>query len=139
MRLTSEESRRRFAAARVARMATAAGDRPLLVPVTFAVSPDDMADVVYVAVDHKPKSTRRLRRLEHIEANPSVCFLADVYDDDWERLWWSRADCTATVTDSSAEAVELLAAKYPQYARTPPAGPYIVARVDAWHGWSYAG
>jgi PPOX class probable F420-dependent enzyme len=137
MRLTAEESRRRFSGARVARLATASADgQPLLVPVTFAVSSDD---VVYVAVDHKPKSTRQLRRLAHISANPSVCFLVDVYDDDWARLWWSRADCSASVLETCPEAVTLLAAKYPQYAETPPAGPYIAARVLSWHGWSYSG
>lgn len=136
MRLTAEESRRRFSDARVARLATVSSEgQPLLVPVTFAVS----SDVIYVAVDHKPKSTRQLRRLAHISSNPAVCFLVDVYDDDWTRLWWSRADCSASVVDECPAAVALLVAKYPQYAETPPAGPYIAARVLSWHGWSYAG
>src|SRR5262249_12517357 len=55
--LVEAEARRRFAAARVARLATVAADgRPHLVPVTFAVR----GDVLVTAVDHKPKRTTRL-------------------------------------------------------------------------------
>ena len=39
---------------------------PHLVPVVFAVHDD----VVYTAVDAKRKSTKKLRRLANIEANP---------------------------------------------------------------------
>ena len=49
--VTPHQARRRFAAARVARLATAdAAGRPHIVPVTFAVD----GDVVYSAVDAKP-------------------------------------------------------------------------------------
>jgi PPOX class probable F420-dependent enzyme len=137
MRLTAARARLRFAASPVARLGTAAAaGTPLVVPVTFGVSP---ADVIYVAVDHKPKSTTRLRRLAHIAANPAVCFLADVYDDDWEQLWWARADCSAVVREVvSDEALSLLTAKYPQYAEQPPRGPMIEARVERWSGWAFA-
>src|SRR6202000_3142055 len=53
--LPSEEARARFAAARVARLATAdAAGRPHLVPIAFAVA----GDTIYSAVDAKPKRTR---------------------------------------------------------------------------------
>jgi PPOX class probable F420-dependent enzyme len=136
MRLTAAESRHRFRAARVARLATVdAGGRPHVVPVTFAVSDDD---VVFVAVDHKPKSTRQLRRLDNIASNDQVCILVDLYDDDWTHLWWTRADCSASVLPTSPEAVTLLQTKYEQYAETPPDGPVIAAQVLTWYGWSYA-
>jgi hypothetical protein len=32
----------------------------------------------------------------------------------------------------------LLAARYPQYAAQPPAGPVIAVRVDRWTGWAAA-
>ena len=56
-------------------------------PVTFAV----YGDLVCFAVDHKPKSTRDLRRLRNIRANDQVSVLVDDYADDWSRLWWVRA------------------------------------------------
>jgi hypothetical protein len=76
--MDAETARQRFAAARVARLATASRP-PHLVPVTFAVD----GDTVYTAVDAKPKRSRRLRRLANIEADPAVALLADHYSDDW--------------------------------------------------------
>ncbi|MPV35699.1 TIGR03668 family PPOX class F420-dependent oxidoreductase [Georgenia subflava] len=134
----AEEARARFAAARVARLAslTPAGE-PHIVPVTFAVD----GDVVWSAVDDKPKSTRRLQRLANIAAHPAVSLLVDRYDNDWSALWWVRADGPASITDlaDTAEvhaALTELAAKYPQYAEVPPAGPLIRIGVTSWHAWS---
>jgi PPOX class probable F420-dependent enzyme len=141
MRLTSAQARERLAAARVARLATvSAAGQPHLVPVTFAIDTNTDADTVYIAIDHKPKTTTQLKRLANIAANPLVTLLADHYDDDWTQLWWSRADGHATVlTDPAAPArpVALLAARYPQYQATPPTGPVIAITVTAWSGWSY--
>jgi PPOX class probable F420-dependent enzyme len=135
MRFTAEEARRRFAGARVARLATVSADGvPHLVPVTFAVIG---ARIVFV-VDDKPKSTTRLRRLDNIAARPSVCLLADVYDDDWTRLWWARADGTATVLDTDAEAIDALAARYLAYLDRRPRGPVVSVDVTAWTGWAAA-
>jgi PPOX class probable F420-dependent enzyme len=136
MRLGAAEARRRFAMARSARLATVSADgQPHLVPVTFVV--DD--DVIYTAVDAKPKSTRDLRRLANIRANPSTCLLADHYADDWRALWWARADGTAAILGEPAEMaapLSLLAGRYPQYAAEPPDGPVIAIRVTRWTGWS---
>ncbi|MFD4190470.1 TIGR03668 family PPOX class F420-dependent oxidoreductase [Amycolatopsis thermoflava] len=133
MRLDPAEARARFVASRVARLATVSADgQPHLVPVTFAVSGDE----IVFAVDHKPKSTHALRRLANIAANPAVAFLADAYDEDWTRLWWARADGTATVVESAAGAVDLLQAKYEQYARRPPEGPVVITQVTRWSGWT---
>src|SRR5215212_2608193 len=65
-RVTPDQARQRFAAARVARLATAdAAGRPHIVPVTFAVD----GDVVYSAVDAKPKRGTALKRLANVTAN----------------------------------------------------------------------
>lgn len=123
----------RFAAARVARLATAdAAGVPHLVPVTFAL---DGGAIVF-AIDHKPKRSTNLRRLRNIAENPAVSFLADGYDEDWSRLWWVRADGTAEILESSPSAVAALQAKYPQYRARPPAGPVVRTRVSAWRSWS---
>jgi PPOX class probable F420-dependent enzyme len=125
----------RFARSPVARLATAGPDgRPHLVPVVFAVH----EQVVYTAVDAKPKTTQRLRRLTNIEANPQVSLLVDHYDDDWAQLWWVRADGIATIhhDDSAADAgLDLLRAKYAQYQSVSLDGPVIAVDVRRWSSW----
>ncbi|WP_216204446.1 TIGR03668 family PPOX class F420-dependent oxidoreductase [Amycolatopsis aidingensis] len=140
MRLSQDETRRRFATARVARLATAdAGGRPHLVPVTFALL--RAPDAIVFAVDHKPKRGTDLRRLRNIEVNPEVCFLVDHYQDDWSGLWWARADGRATIRTDPAQrsaTVEALRAKYPQYAQRPPEGPVVLTEVTRWSGWAFS-
>lgn len=132
----------RFAASPVARLATVTpAGSPHLVPVVFAVDPGDR-DVVYTAVDGKPKATRRLRRLANIDANPQVSLLVDHYADDWTRLWWVRADGTATVHGEGVAVTRgygLLRAKYPQYESVSLDGPVIVVTVRRWTGWGHSG
>jgi len=136
MRLEESECRERFGAARRVVLATCGADRqPHLVPVTFAL----VGDVVVSAVDHKPKTTTRLRRLANIAENPSVSLLLDHYEDDWGRLWWVRADARATVVTDGPEwsaAIAWLVERYPAYAATPPTGPVIRAEVTRWTGWA---
>jgi PPOX class probable F420-dependent enzyme len=127
-------------AARVARLATVAPDgRPSLVPICFAAA----GGVLFHAVDHKPKATRRLARLEHLAAEPRASVLADVYDDtDWSQLWWVRADGHARVLEDggpqAAHALDLLVEKYPQYRARRPEGPVVALTVERVRGWSAA-
>ncbi|HEY0485637.1 MAG TPA: TIGR03668 family PPOX class F420-dependent oxidoreductase [Mycobacteriales bacterium] len=136
--MTAEEARRRFAAARVARLATAdASGRPHVVPLVFAVE----GDTCYSAVDAKPKRTTALRRLANVTANPRVALLVDHYDDaDWDALWWVRAEGTGRVLDpadgEARHAVGLLAGRYPQHRAQPPTGPVLAVDVERWSGWS---
>jgi PPOX class probable F420-dependent enzyme len=135
----TEWARERFARAPVARLATVTPDgRPHLVPVTFAVS----QDVLWTAVDGKPKQTRRLQRLANIEASPQVSLLVDHYEDDWSALWWVRADGDAHVAVPGAaeerQGLELLAAKYPPYRSQPPGGPVVVVHLATWRSWTAA-
>jgi PPOX class probable F420-dependent enzyme len=134
--VTAEEARRLFATARVARLATVGpGGAPHLVPMVFALD----ADTVFSAVDAKPKRTTKLRRLDHVRADPRVTLLADHYEDDWTALWWVRADGRGRVIDpgepDAQHAVARLAARYEQYAATPPAGPVLAIDVERWTGW----
>lgn len=122
----------RFAAARVARLATVGADgAPHLVPIVFALT----GDVIHSAVDAKPKRHRRLRRLANIAHEPRVSVLADHYADDWTQLWWVRADGIAQVTPFSAAGLAALQSKYPQYAQSPPAGPFVTVQVRRWTSW----
>jgi PPOX class probable F420-dependent enzyme len=135
--LTEDQARTRLATAAVLRLATADEQgRPHLVTVTFAVD----GDRIYSAVDHKPKRSRDLRRLRNIRANPQVAVLADHYEDDWERLWWVRADGHAEIiTDPAGMAgpIRLLAERYAQYREDPPDGPVIAIAVARWSGWAH--
>lgn len=123
----------------MARLASVAADgRPHVVPVTFVLA----GDLLYSAVDAKPKTTRGLRRLRNIREHPRIALLADHYDEDWSLLWWVRADGLATVLagpDEMAGPLTLLAGRYPQYGQDPPAGPVIRVAVDRWTGWAASG
>ncbi|MCK1819318.1 TIGR03668 family PPOX class F420-dependent oxidoreductase [Streptomyces sp. XM83C] len=168
--MTEAEARRRFAAARIARLATVDPEgRPRLVPVVFAggdADPEGEVDRegdggpeggggpkggqehparIVTAVDHKPKRSPRLARLRDIAAHPEVALLVDFYDENWDRLWWVRADGIAHVLPPDAPqertraehaaAIARLRAKYPQYGDQPPDGAVIVIAVHRWTGW----
>ena len=127
-----------FRRSSVARLATVTPDGvPHLVPVVFAVDPDG-AETVYTAVDAKPKTTQRLRRLANIENNPQASLLVDHYSDDWTQLWWVRADGIATIHHDGEQmhtGYRLLRAKYPQYQSVALSGPVIALAVRRWSSW----
>src|SRR3954471_24405229 len=136
MRLPEDVARERLASVPVVRLATTDEvGRPHIVVTTFAVD----GDRIYTAVDAKPKRTRDLKRLRNIRAHPYVAVLADHYEDDWTRLWWVRADATATVsepgTTEHADAVSRLAERYEQYLDRSPEGPVVAITVSRWSGW----
>jgi PPOX class probable F420-dependent enzyme len=113
VRLAEGEARARFAAVPVVRLGTADGrGRPHIVVVTFAVD----GDMIYTAVDQKPKTSTALKRLRNVGENPWVTMLADEYSDDWETLWWVRADGRAAILADQA----------------PPPGPVLAATVQRW-------
>jgi len=150
MRVSLLLARGRFVSARVARLATVSpAGEPHLVPVTFAVlepsgkdpvGSDPIDEMIVFAVDHKPKSTTALRRLDNIAANPRVAFLVDHYDDDWDRLWWVRADATAAVLQGGRRrsAVTALQSKYRQYREIPPQGVVVGSSIVTWSSWQAA-
>lgn len=131
--MTPERARALFSTARVARLATVSAEGvPHLVPVVFSVCEER----IYTAVDDKPKRTRSLRRLENVRARPAVCLLVDHYEEDWEALWWARADGVGRVLAGSEPeargAVALLRERYPQQRG---AGAVLAVEVTRWSGW----
>ena len=133
--MTGERCRSLLGDQRVARLATVGPGGPRIVPITFAL----VADRIVTAIDDKPKTTTRLRRLTDIANNPRVAVLADHYEEDWERLWWVRADGIAEVHhsgDAMEGAIDQLSARYPQYRQRRPEGPVIAITVTQWSGWS---
>ncbi len=129
--------RQRVAEARIARLATLRPDgSPHLVPFCFALD----GDVIYSAVDAKPKRGGRLARFQNIERDPRVCVLVDHWSEDWSRLWWVRIDGQAAEvkpgSDTERRALGLLGAKYEQYRANPPPGPVLAVKAERWAGWS---
>jgi PPOX class probable F420-dependent enzyme len=108
-------------------------------------------DVLYTAVDSKPKTTRALQRLANLAASGRASLMADHYTEDWSTLWWVRVDGSAEVLSvgdddlatpmarSRPEQVgvglQALTHKYPQYACQPPPGPVIALRITTWRWW----
>jgi len=124
--------------ARVARLATVDEvGRPHVVPIVFAYADG----VLYSPIDAKPKSVEatRLRRVRNIVANPRVQVLIDRYDEDWFQLGYAQVRGTATLLEDGEEhwrAVELLEAKYAQYADMPLEGrPVIRIAVEQVVTW----
>jgi PPOX class probable F420-dependent enzyme len=138
VRLPEGEAQARFAGVPVVRLATAdAQGRPHVVVVTFAVE----GDMIYTAVDQKPKSGTDLKRLRNVGENPQVSMLADEYSDDWGALWWARADGRAVILGDQrqmAQPLRLLTSRYWQYREAPPTGPVLAVTVERWSGWSAA-
>jgi PPOX class probable F420-dependent enzyme len=131
-----ETMRRLVSRASVGRLATVRRDgRPHVVPICFVVT----GDVVYSAVDEKPKRHRHLQRVSNITATGTASLLVDEYDEDWSRLWWVRLDGQARLVDNTAEAeraIRSLSDKYLQYRAQPPSGPVLAVDVERWVGWS---
>ena len=98
--MTEDRFSSRLAEARRALLATASGDgTPHLVPIVFAIHRDRLV----TAVDHKPKTTRDLKRLRNVAENPRASVLVDHYDEDWQQLWWVRVDGTAQVLENGTD------------------------------------
>jgi PPOX class probable F420-dependent enzyme len=104
--------------------------------VCFACAGDRIAS----AVDHKPKSTRALARLDDIARTGRATLLVDHYDDDrWTELWWVRVTGAATVHEpgspAAMSAVERLVEKYRQYRDHPPSGAVWSVALDRVTWW----
>jgi PPOX class probable F420-dependent enzyme len=123
---------------RVGRLATAdAHGRPHVIPVCYACG----ADVIYIAIDAKPKrvAPSQLKRLANIRENPKVALVVDDYSEDWTRLAYVMIQGEAAIVESGAEhdrALVLLRAKYPQYRAMPleerPVIRIVVERAVEW-------
>lgn len=136
--MLSEAQSTFLSAQRVGRLATAdAQGNPHVVPVCFAVADGSL----YVTIDEKPKraTARPLKRLRNMVDNPSVAFVADRYDEDWQQLGWvmlrGRVDLLADGEEHDRAQV-LLRERYPQYRTMQltdlPVIALRIARVTSW-------
>lgn len=125
---------------RVGRLATiAAGGRPHLAPVCYAVT----GDSIVIPVDEKPKRSLKLERLRDIERDPRVTLLFDRYAGDWAQLAWVRVDGLASVIprgDERPGALRALRARYDQYAAMRlEERPLIVVTPERARSWRWDG
>jgi PPOX class probable F420-dependent enzyme len=123
-------------ACRVAHLATAdATGKPHVVPVCFVYHDG----AFWIAVDEKPKTTTRLRRLRNIEENPQVALIFDRYDEEWSRLAYVLVTGMADVLSAASDQASVLAAlraKYPQYVSMKLEGrPLIRVIPERVVGW----
>ena len=121
---------------RVGRLGTVDADGGVrLVPICFVVVDGWLAG----AVDHKPKRTGQLRRLDDMQRSGQATVLVDHYDDDWSVLWWVRVRGRAVVHEhgepEAVAAVGALATKYAQYAERPPTGSVYRIALDEVRWW----
>lgn len=123
---------------RVGRLATVdSNDRPHVIPIVYAFD----GERIYTPIDAKPKrvGAYELQRVRNIRANPQVAIIVDRYSEDWRRLRWVLLRGRAILAESGPDqetGVELLEAKYPQYATMPLAGrPMIVVTVEKISRW----
>lgn len=150
MPILTPEQRAFLDAGRTATLATTATDgRPRLVPICFALRPDDVDGraILYTPLDEKPKRTgdvRDLARVRDILVLPEVTLLVDRWDEDWSRLAWLRLHGAGELLEPQAHevtehgtAVASLRAKYPQYrSHALERLPVIRIRLDRALGWT---
>jgi PPOX class probable F420-dependent enzyme len=135
--MLSEPQARFLASRRVGHLATADAQAiPHLVPVCFVVS----GGALYITIDQKPKGdAKALKRLRNITENPVASFVADRWDEDWNRLGWVMLRGPAQILDDGAEhdqAQALLRSRYPQYSQMELSGlPVIAIRIERVTSW----
>ncbi len=128
---------------RVGHLATADAQAvPHLVPICFVYD----GQVVYTAIDHKPKRATgyRMKRIRNMLENPEVTFLVDHYEEDWLQLSYVMIQGRAQVLESGPErqrALVLLEDKYPQYRErqlTQDTGLVIKIVPNSIRHWAWA-
>ena len=108
-------------------------------PVLYAADGDGF---VAVPVDRvKPKASPRLQRVRNLESDPRAALLVEHWDrQDWNRLWWVRAELRWHGDDGGMEGrssalARHLAGTFPQY-RDLPFSSIVLLRIISVIGWS---
>lgn len=128
-------------AARVAALATSGpGGQPHVVPIAFVYDDGHL----FTPLDRKPKrkGPKQLQRVQDLEHNPRAAVLVQHYEADWSRLAWIQLRGRGSVVEDGPvrdRAIEMLRAKYPQYAELPLTDrPIIALEVDQAISWRAA-
>jgi PPOX class probable F420-dependent enzyme len=100
---------------------TSRAGQPHVIPVCFTL----YAGQIIIPLDEKPKQVAagQLRRVRNLQENRNVAFVVDDYDEDWRKLSYLLVRGVGELRNSDAadhpDIVDLLCAKYPQYAHMP--------------------
>ncbi len=116
-------------------LTTVADNVPHVVPVVFV----RLGDLIFCPIDGKPKSKGILRRIRNLEANPRAALALDHYSEDWEKLWWLRLDCQASIKAMSPEVARMLKQKYRGYETYDVGTSVIKLSCHNWNFWSMSG
>lgn len=132
MQIDEAECRRRLAEERFAVLGTTNRDgSPHLVPVVFVL----MDDRIGIPTDRvKAKRTIRLRRFENLAERPLASLLTDHRSDDWNELWWVRADLSATGGDGWWMR-DAFAERYAAYREPGTIASIVELAIDRITGW----
>ena len=103
-----------------------------LVPVVFAL---DGVRVVVPVDTVKPKRHTRLQRLANVAADARCALLVEHYSDAWDELWWVRVSGRAEESAPTPTHLDLLAARYPQYAEPGSVARVLVLTPEVTTGW----
>jgi nitroimidazol reductase NimA-like FMN-containing flavoprotein (pyridoxamine 5'-phosphate oxidase superfamily) len=117
---------------RVARVATAGGGMPHLVPVCHVV----VGGKIYFG------SGRRGRKVRNVRANARLALTVDVYSDDWSQITGVMVQGTGRVIERGPRFRRLrrrLYAKYPQYPREAALGESdsVIVELTPTHVFSW--
>lgn len=116
-------------------LTTVADNVPHVVPVVFV----RLDGLIFCPIDGKPKSKGILRRVRNLEINPCAALALDHYSEDWEKLWWLRLDCQASIESMSPEVARLLRQKYRGYETYDVGSSVIKLSCYNWNFWSMSG
>lgn len=138
MRLSEREAARRLFAHDHGVLGTVHARRGVdAVPVVYAA--DSASGLIGIPVDRiKQKAPGTLQRERNLRADPRASLLVEHWDrEDWDRLWWVRAELRHQATDDpvgTATLAEQLTDRFAQYARAPFDRILVlsVVRVTGW-------
>lgn len=134
MRMDVSECSTRLTSASFGVLGTVDFDRGThLVPVVFVVGRNELV----IPVDSlKPKTTRHLRRIDNLRADPRATLLVDRREADWDQLWWVRVDLEFSGTTERAGGWRSsFAAKYPQYRPADTIDSFLLFNIGSLRGW----
>ena len=77
-------------------------------------------DILYSAVDQKPKRSRDLRRLRNLRDRPWATVLVNHYEEGWSRILWVRLPGPVRVLELGEETLRVLALLAEKYLPVPP-------------------
>ena len=122
----------------VGHLATADSDgMPHVIPVCFAL----VKNTIYITIDQKQKRgcVDHLKRLKNIIVNPKVAFIADHYEDDWNKIGWVLVRGQARILKLGREyfyGQQSLRKHYSQYKEMDLTGlPLISIEIEFVKSW----